>query len=825
MFAVKLIAKWTFVFMVFPGFAQQAPKPGAIDFTIVDETGAPVPEAILTIQVQGTPEVRLAADRNGHASYALRTASPYHIHTEKAGFFQSNQDQSDSAVQDVRIVLTHAERLVQSVDVKATTDGIDPQELADKTTMDVRAIDNIPYPQDRDIRQLLQFFPGTVQDSSGNQHVAGSEAGSVLDMLDDFDIRSPYDGSLSMRFSADAVRSIAKESTRYPVEFGRNTGGVIAFRTGMGDDKLRVGVTNFMPQFEDVDGLRFENFVPRFTVSGPLRRQHAWFYNAAEAEMDMQFVPELPNGQQTNFTTRGSNLFRVQWNADPATVVKTGVLFNDFHSPYKGLSPSTPRESAQKENTIAWFPYARIQHRFGASLFDMGVGVVRFNYGERPYPGQPYILFPGGRDGANFQTQYNQSQSVQSNGMFYFQPRRWWGLHDMKAGFDLDQSRFTETQELKPVEYLRADHTLLRQSTFPALPSSTRHNLAAGTYFEDHWTTGNRLLIEPGVRFDWNEITRRPTLSPRLSVAWMPGRAKDTTKIAAGIGIYYEHTQLDYLARALYGTQYDTYYAEDGVTPMGPPLITSFTYNQKTLKQPYAINWSVGLEQQLPGRIYLKANYIYKRVLDEFTYLNTSGPDALSGNYVLTNNREDRDKEFDIEARHTFRGDYTIFGAYTRSSSRTNAAIDYLPGVSELGAQQSGPLPWDVPNRVISWGWLPTPIRKINDRWSFVYSMRWQTGFPYTAINANYQVVGAANGYRFPNYLNVSPGVETKFHLYGYYVALRTVVENATNAADPQFVNNNVDSSNFGHLYRTPGRGFTVRLRLLDSKHHMGIFH
>jgi hypothetical protein len=823
MFAVKPIAILSFAFLISPVIAQQAPKPRIVHFTIVDETGAPVPDANLTIRVQGMNEVRLAADDNGRAICFLRAGSPYHIHSEKAGFFQSDQDESDSTKTDVRIVLSHAQMVVQSVDVKATTDGIDPQELADTTSMEVKDLTNIPYPADRDIRQLLQYFPGTVADRGGKIHVAGSDSGSVLDMLDGFDIRSPYDGQLSMRFSADAVHSIAKQSTRYPVEYGRNTGGVIAFRTGMGDDKIRFNVTDFIPQFEEQEGLRFENFVPRVTLSGPIRRNQAWFFDGLETELNIDFVPQLPKGAQNNFTTRGSNLLRTQWNPSPDTIVTTGLLFNDFHSPYSGLTPNTPQESTQTVNTIAWFPYTRLQHRFGGALLDTGFGVVRFNSGSRPHAGDPFALEFGRTSGAYFETDYNQSQSVQSNAVYYFQPRLWLGVHDLKAGLDLDQTRYTQATQRNPVQYLAANGTLMRRSTFPTMPAFTRHNLAAGVFFEDHWTTGNRWLFEPGVRFDWNEVTRQPTLSPRVSLAWIPGRAKDSTKIAAGIGIYYEHTQLDYLARSLYGTRYDTYYADDGMTPLGPPMVTSFAYDQKKLKQPYAINWSLGLEQQLPGHVYLKVNFIHKSILHEFTYLDMSGSTTASGSYVLTNNRTDRVVEVDIQARHTFRGGYTLFGAYTHSSARTNAAIDYTPGLSNWGPQQSGPLPWDTPNRVVSWGWLPLPVMR--NRLQFVYSLNWRTGFPFTALNNNQQVIGAADGFRYPNYMAFDPGVEWKLHVHGYHLAMRTVVENATNAADPFFVNPYVDSPNFDHFYNSPGRAFTVRLRLLDTKHHSGLFH
>ena len=130
-----------------------------------------------------------------------------------------------------------------------------------------------------------------------------------------------------------------------------------------------------------------------------------------------------------------------------------------------------------------------------------------------------------------------------------------------------------------------------------------------------------------------------------------------------------------------------------------------------------------------------------------------------------------------------------MYVSYTHSSARTNAALDYLPTPSPLGAQQSGPLPWDVPNRVISWGWLPVPFAWLRKRWDLVYLLDEHTGFPYTAVNAAQEVVGAAGGQRFPNFVNFSPGLEWKFHFRGQYWGLRGVMQNATDSADPAVVN------------------------------------
>jgi hypothetical protein len=124
-----------------------------------------------------------------------------------------------------------------------------------------------------------------------------------------------------------------------------------------------------------------------------------------------------------------------------------------------------------------------------------------------------------------------------------------------------------------------------------------------GAYAEDRWRTESGLLVEPGLRLDWDEIVRRPLLSPRIAATFSPPGSEGTTKLSAGIGLYYDHTQLEYLTRALAGVRFDTYYATDGKTPTGAPQETEFTASNATLHEARALNWSVSLEQKLPGSV------------------------------------------------------------------------------------------------------------------------------------------------------------------------------------------------------------------------------
>lgn len=799
--------------------AQSSAAHAPIIFTVVDENGQAVPGAEVTILEPSLSAVSHWTDYAGHCSHILQEAVPYQLRVDKPNFYRAAENDLDPSLNSVRIVLNHEQIVREQINVTDSVPGIDIEQISDKSTMDTPDIVNIPYITSRDIRNLLPFYPGIVQDPTGQVHVAGSETWGTLDLIDGLDMRSPLNGVLSMRLSADAVRSIDAETTRYPVQYGRTTGGVIAFFTGMGDNKFRFNATNFVPSFRDLNGIRFDQFVPRVTFSGPLVKDRAWFYDGIEFEYDNIYIVELPANADTDELVRGSNLSKFQVNLNPKNILTGAVLFNDYHSPYDGISSVNPQQSTVKRNTIAWLPYLRDQWSFGrGALLDVAAGFVRIRDGYEPHGDSHYQITPELPNGSYFENLVGTSQRTEGTAGLYLPPLHWAGRHDFKLGADLDHVGYDENVSRAPISYLREDGTLLRQSIFPTITPFTLHNAELGAYAQDRWLMRPGLLVEPGLRFDWDEIIRSPLVAPRIAASYSPPRAAGSTKITAGIGHYYEHTQLEYLTRALAGIRYDTMYDTDGTTPSGPSQETDFTANFSSLEEARALNWSLGVEQKLPHSIFAAANFLQKRISNEFVYANQSGPAALSGNDLLTNGRQDHYNSVEFEARHTFANAYPLFVSYTRSSARTNSAIDYNPTLSLLGPQQAGPLSWDTPNRVISRGWLPMLLPKLKHNWDFVYALDWRTGFPFTSIDDNQQVVGLPGSHRYPNYVSINPGLEWRFHFRGAYFGLRGVIENITNSENPAEVINDVDSPQYGTFSEFQGRALTARIRLIGSK-------
>ena len=570
-----------------------------VTVSVVDENGQPVQGAQVTIAEPGLVAAQVWTDYAGNCSYELKQQKPYRIRVDKPGFYEAAESGMDASQSSVRVILAHEQIVREQVYVTASTPGIDTQQVSDQSTMNTPEIVNIPYPTSRDIRNLLPFNPGVVQDATGQVHVAGSETWQTLDTMDGFDIRSPVGGSLSLRVSTDAVRSIDSETTRYPVEFGRATGGVIALYTGMGDDKFRFNATNFIPSFRNVNGIRFDKFVPRFTFSGPLKRGRAWWYDGAEVEYDNIYISELPANANTDELIRGSNLIKVQENVTPANILTAGLLYNNYHSSYDGISSLTPQQSTVKRNTIAWFPYLRDQQSFAdGALLDVGIGYVRIHDGYEPHGSSPYEYTPEQTEGSYFENLTGRSQRLEGTAALYLPPRQWLGRHDVKAGLDLDHIAYNQDQTRAPVSYYREGAApgeigaLDRVSVFVPAPAFAMHNAEIGAYLQDRWQPAKGWLVEPGLRFDWDEIVRRPLVSPRLAAVYSPPGDKNQTKISAGIGLYYEHTQLEYLAQTYAGVRYDTYYAADGTAGPAQQVVGA----AGAQRFPAFVNFSPGLE-------------------------------------------------------------------------------------------------------------------------------------------------------------------------------------------------------------------------------------
>jgi outer membrane receptor for ferrienterochelin and colicin len=370
---------------------------------------------------------------------------------------------------------------------------------------------------------------------------------------------------------------------------------------------------------------------------------------------------------------------------------------------------------------------------------------------------------------------------------------------------------YSQTAFRRQVFVRRNDGTLARTIYFDNRPESSRANFELSGFAEDRWSVSDRWLVELGLRFDWDQILRRPLFSPRLASTYMIGGGGET-KVSFGAGLFYDATNLGILANSGNGRRFDQFYDRDGTTPRSDLLVTSFEVNEHDLAAPRFSNWSVGIEHRLPGAIYLDVEYIGRHGTRGLAYL-TPGTGAASGVFELQNERRDRYDGLQFTVRRTFKDTYSVMASYTRSSSRSNVAIE--PGFDDpvFSLVAGGPLPWDSPNRLLSWGWMPLP-----KKFELSYSLDWHDGFPFSVVNEDQRMIGAVNSHRFPDYFAINLHVERRFRLLNFEWALRAGFNNITDHRNAALVDNNIDSPFFLTYQAIQGRTFTGRVRFLGRK-------
>jgi hypothetical protein len=613
-------------------------------------------------------------------------------------------------------------------------------------------------------------------------------------------------------------------------EIGKASGGVLSLNTGIGDNHLRFSATNFTPSLQNKKGLRLDSVDPRLTLSGPLRQGKAWFIDAADGEYNNIVVPELTTGPDSDHVWRVGNLAKVQANFTPRNILTTSFLINRYHDDYLGLSPQNPASATPTDDESAYVANIKEQYFFsGGELLETGLAFDQYNLNVIPLGTLPYFISPETAGGNYYLSVRTQAQRWQALANLYLRPWQWHGRHEMKVGVDLDRLTYDANFSRQPISFLREGETLStsgtclmvhpspckRYSSFSGGSDSAARNLEASAYLEDRWLITNRLLLEPGVRFDWDEILRQELLSPRLAGTYVLD-IEANTKLSAGVGIVYDATSLFLIARPSAGERLDNFFDASGNPLGGAPVLTTFSSDTRALKNPHVLNWSVGLEKKLPASLYLKAEFLQKRGRNGLVY-NTVNR-APSGDFTLQNTRQDRYDAFQISLRRILQKSYALTASYTRSRSRSNQVLDFNVDNPILSPQAAGPYPWDAPNRFLSWGLLPFLHLPVLKKVDVAYAMEARSGFPFNITNDQEQLVGSPGSRRFPAYFSLNVHLEKRFHLFGFYWAVRGGFDNLTDHQNPTIVNSNIDSPQFLTFSAFRRRAFTTRIRFLGRK-------
>ncbi|MEO8596275.1 MAG: carboxypeptidase regulatory-like domain-containing protein [Candidatus Solibacter sp.] len=794
---------------------------------VVDENGTGVAGALVELR-QGEFSARASTDQAGNFRAGLTGAGAYDVLAERAGFFlyTGRGQQFEEGTQQLTIRLNHLQEFADKIDVTYSPPAIDPQQTSERKELTNAEIISVPYPAPHDYRNALPMMNGVVQDNAGRLHFNGGDTNQANYTLDGFNISDPVTGRLETRVNIESIQSMDLENGRYGADNGRGSSGVLDVKTKMGDDRWRFTGTNFIPGVTSENGLYVNKWTPRLEFSGPLVKGRAWFHNGMDVFYNMDSVYGLPHGANRTSGISASNLSRFHVNITPANILTASFLYNLADTNRYGLSILNPLETTTNIRQSTYMSTIRDQHYFNGALLDLGFADSRGITRSSPLGDAVYQITPEGNRGNYFSgvDRHWYRQQVMAN--LFLPAQHWGGEHRLKFGTDVERESYHQQAQRHNYEVLRDDQSIARLVTFSGAGFQERKNLESALYIQDHWTPREGLAIEGGLRTEWNEVVRDFQIAPRVSAAWSPGKSGDT-KIAAGWGVYYDSISLGMLGRGQGQTSYSTFFLPGGETR--GPVPTSFTVNDQTLSTPRYQTASLTVERKMPMAFFAKAGYTWRSGGRGFVFDTTSpqyGPMFYDGAvFVLRSSRRDRYDALDFSLRRTFAAKFEWFLGYTRSSTRTNAVVDYSLENPVFAPQMPGPFAWDTPNRVHMWGWVPVSARILPERWQFVirnttvgYLAEYRTGFPFNVVDQEGFLVGRANAYRYPDYFNVNLHLERQFRALHYLWAWRFGYTNLTANLNPNVVDNVLGSPKFLTYGRGQARAFSVRLRLIGRK-------
>jgi hypothetical protein len=623
----------------------------------------------------------------------------------------------------------------------------------------------------------------------------------------------PATGLSQVRLPDDAIDTVKVLPNPYAVEFGRFSSGLVLIQTRRAGERWKMRLNNLDPSFRTRRGRPFDfegllSFAPRFEIGGPIKKDRVFLQQSAQYRYRSNDIPSRPPDQlQTSHAF--SSFTRMDANLAPRhSLVAIGGFFPSVAKQATLGTFIPPDATADVEGRNAT---AAVSERtlWGNALFSETTFELNTHRNEvspqGPLAMQP---LPEVTLGNFYNRQRRSTTSYQLIQTVSGTTTRDGGLHLYKAGIDLLYNTFEGTSTSAPVLVRRTNGTLARRLDYGPPTTQSIDSVDVAFFAQDRWQPTNRWYLEFGGRLDHDGVIDRWNLTPRAGTAVLLNEG-GTAVLRGGVGLFFERTPSAAGTFDDYETFVETRYAEDGVTPLGPP--TQFVHRTADdLRTSRSLTWDLAYDHRFNRWFAIR-----------FATIDRDGSHELLVNPVAAGNDSaielyssgrSRYREAEFGVHFTARHGVDVNASYVRSSGKAdlNGFTNYFDTIRTpvYGLSAYAPARTEVPHRMLVRGrMMPTP------QWLFVGVLDWRSGLPYSVVDDELDYVGPRNSRRFPVYVRLDLGVEHRFKVLGVQPWVGVRADNALNAWLPVDVQANISSPAFGNYYNSEYRQFRVTLR------------
>ncbi len=821
---LRWISAALLMLLLFGSVSKASDTPLVLKGRAIDENGVPVGAAQVKLEQSGGLVFSAVSDDTGYFSVPNLLPGEYTIRVEKQGYFVLTDQKIQLAAGSTDFVFTlnHEEEVREKVDVMVSANRIDPATTQSSESLSSTEIRDIPVPSSHDLQQSLVAMPQVVRDNLDLIHIAGARNTQAQYLLDGVEVGDPASNGLNARMIVEAVRSTELQTGRFGAEYAHPGAAVLSYETREGDDRWRFGATDFIPGISTQNGLQLGSFYPRVVFSGPMVKERLWFSQSFDVLHTINIERNLPSNANETQQWGGDSWSRLLWKLSANSSLHIDFLSNVEIDSNLGLDALHPQTTSLDATMNRQFGSVKEQSYWEKTLFEFGGAVERTHYDASPQGTAPYVLLVNGAEGNYFQKYGQDSARYQLFADAISEPLKWFGTHTLSGGANLSSVDMTQAGSRGEIQALRSDRTLDRLTTFAGSPDFHVANTLAGGFVQDSWSPEKHFVVQAGVRADYDRLFQAAMVQPRVALNWMPfadqGKpwSDDREKFSIGWGMYDIPLNLTVIGQAYDQQEVDTLYDPTGTVVVQGPVTSRFVLpasGLQSLQQPYFAIASAGWQRRI-GKNTLVSVELLARDQHHGLVWKTLSPGQVGSDFLLTTSRRDKYRAATVTARHTFANTAVLFGSYTRSRASSDQLLDPTLGALYFAAQQPGALSWDAPNRILSWGSVPTPIWGV----LFTYLFEYRTGYPFSNFNQQQFLVGSANAQRFLDFASLTIGLEKKFGFSHRVFAVRVAAINVLNRQNADVVVNNVDAPNFGLFEGGQGRAITARLRFVGKK-------
>jgi outer membrane receptor protein involved in Fe transport len=711
------------------GMAHAQETTGTIQGRVVDPQGLAVPGATVTITGPRGAKTEVT-DGEGRFSVPFLTPGTYSVRAELQGFKTVQQNSVIVALgQTANVPVTmQVGGLSETVQVTGVTDIVNPTTTTTGSNISSEMLNRVPV--GRTISASTYLAPGVSSSGTAGEANPSISGGSGLDnhyVIDGVNVTNQGYGALgsySIVFGSlgnatpfDFIQEVQVKTGGYGAEFGQATGGVVNVVTKSGSNNVTgsvfgysspSGLQNSWTQYQSLNGsvqtVATHTYDAGVEAGFPIVKDRLFAFGAFDPGRDVRTFnapagfPLTSLGDVDRIRNTKTYSAKATWQltsaqrvdasffGDPSTGSNgpqrtSALLVNDTSSfsslDYGGHNQTVRYDGALGSHWLLEGSYARALNRIieTPSVNTWRVTDTRVT---------PNIVTGGiGFYEAGNRSLNNQLAAKSTNFI---------GPHEIKYGGEFDVVEYSQINQRTGPTFIAPDGrqtatgaqvSIIPDVTFGQIYRVTRANFNSGRttrqhygafFVEDSWKATNNLTINPGLRYEQENLIGTIIDNFTLKNNWAPriGATYDftndgRTKLFGSYGRYYGRVPNDLAARALSAddnaSRIDYFDANltkpipNGVATIDPNNPGSAITNHYAIagvgadtidpnaKLSYTNEYTLGLQREIAPHTSVGITYTYRnigRVLEDVANAPMAAydlgvPGLSSVEYILTN--------------------------------------------------------------------------------------------------------------------------------------------------------------------------------------------